>query len=98
MARGYTVIASLEAKPEKIRELKQALLQVVGPSKKEPTSLEYRMFQDRTNTARFVFYEVWVSKEGHEQQFGKPYIQDLFGQLDGLLAKPAEVLSVEECE
>ncbi len=98
MAKGYTVIASLEARPEKVRELKEALLQVVGPSKKESTSLEYRMFQDRSNPARFVFYEVWVSKEGHEQQFAKPYIQNLFGQLDGLLAGPAEVLSVEECE
>lgn len=98
MVKEYTVIASVEAKPEKIAELKQALLLVVGPSKKESTSLEYRLFQDRTNPARFVFYEVWVSKEGHEQQFTKPYIQDLFGQLDSLLAKPAEVLAVEECE
>ena len=87
MVKEYTVIASVEAKPEKIAELKQALLQVVGPSKKESTSLEYRMFQDRTNPARFVFYEVWVSKEGHEQQFTKPYIQDLVWTIRWLVSK-----------
>lgn len=39
----YTVIIILEAKPDKVAALQSALEAVVGPSRQEPTNLEYRL-------------------------------------------------------
>lgn len=85
---AYTVVCIVEAKQGKESELKQALMKVVEPSRNESTCLEYRLHQDLNNPAQFVLFENWISKEAHQQQFQKPYIVELIGKLEGLLAKP----------
>ena len=96
MAKAYTVMAFLEAKPGKESELKQRLDDVVGPSRAENTCLEYRLHQDLNNPAQFVIYENWQSKEAHQLQFQKSYITALIEKLDGLLAKPYQAIFAEE--
>ena len=70
MAKGCAVITSLE-RPEKVRELLERGYPS-GGSKQKNLPPRISSFQDWLNPARFVFYEVWVSKRGHEQQFTKP--------------------------
>ena len=96
MSKAYTVVAILEAKPGKEIELKQALMNVVEPSRGEKTCLDYRLHQGVDNQAQFVFYENWESKEAHQLQFQKPYIKELSEQIGDLLAKPYQVIFAEE--
>jgi len=94
----HTVVAIVEAKPGKEEALKQALAQVVAPSRAEPACIEYRLHQDATNPAVFILYENWKSKELHAQQFQKPYIIELAQKLGDLLAKPYQGFFADEIE
>lgn len=96
MKKAWTVMCIVEAKPGKEEELKQQLMNVIEPSRKESTCLEYHLHEDINNSARFVLYEKWESKEAHQQQFQKPYILAFASKLDGLLEKPYEAFFLEE--
>lgn len=93
---AHTVIAILEAKPEKEAELKQALINVIEPSRSEKTCIEYRLHQSTKNKNEFILYENWKSQEAHQEQFKKPYILDLVNKIENILAKPYEVYFANE--
>lgn len=92
----HTVIAILEAKPEHREALESALKAVVSPSRAEEANVEYRLHKVKNNPCEFVLYENWINEEKHQEQFQKPYIVELGSKLDGLLAKPYQVLFAEE--
>ena len=96
MPNKHTVVVILEAKPGKDTELKQALMQVILPSRAEKSCLEYRLHQDSENPNQFILYENWESKEEHQAQFNKPYIIELGNQISELLAKPFQVYFAQE--
>lgn len=73
----HTVMVLLEAKPGKGKELKAALQEIVGPSRSESASLEYKLHQSKENPNQFMLYENWESSELHAKQFEKPYIKAL---------------------
>lgn len=96
MKNKHTVIVILEAKPGKEAEIKQALQNVIEPSRAEKACLEYRLHQDKNNPAQFILFENWQSKEDHLEQFNKPYIQELAIKIENLLAKPYQAFFAEE--
>ena len=96
MPKPYTVVAILEAKIGKENDLKLALEKVVEPSRNEATNLEFRLHQDVENPEQFVLYENWQSQAAHQQQFTKPYIQELAQQIGDLLAKPFQIICAQE--
>ncbi len=89
-------MVTLEAKPEKVEELRQDLLHIQNLSRKENSCLEYRVHQDINNSCQFFLYENWATKEEHQQQFQKPYIISFGEKLDGLLAKPYQAIFSKE--
>ncbi len=95
-SKPHTVVVVLEAKPGKESQLKQALVDVIEPSRAENTCLEYRLHQDITNPAQFVLYENWENQQKHQQQFTKPYVTTLANKLENLLAKPYQAIFAEE--
>lgn len=96
MEKAYVVIATAEAKSEKVSLVKQLFINVINPSQNERTCLEYRLHQDLNNPAKFILYERWTSKEAHQNQFQKPYILEFIKNMDGLLATPPVMICAEE--
>jgi quinol monooxygenase YgiN len=96
MKNKHIVIAMLEAKAGKEDILKNALINVANSSRAEPVCVEYRLHQVSDNTAQFILYEIWDSKEAHQKQFEKPYITNLAQNLDSLLAKPYQFFFAQE--
>ena len=97
MQKLYIITVILEAKPGKELELKQALMDVVEPHRREKACLEYRLHQDLNNPAQFVIYARWTSEEEHDKELKKPYVIALLKRLDEeLLAKPLQAFSLEE--
>ena len=96
MSNGYTVIVILEAIAERQNELRQALIEIVEPSRQEVGCLEYNLHQDLNNPAKFILYETWKCKESHQQQFEKPYILALAEKIDGLLASSYQIFCAEK--
>lgn len=88
----HTVTVILEATSGKEEELKQALLEVIEPSRSEPGCLDYRLHQDITDPNIFLLHETWESQDKHALQFEKNYIKSLGEKLDTLLTKPYQVV------
>ena len=84
------VIIKLNARPEKWLELKQSLLAMIEPTRKEKGCLSHNIFQDIENDNGFRLIEEWESRkdlDGHLQS-------DTFTLLMGtryLLSRPMEI-------
>ena len=96
MSSPHTVVSILEAKKGKENALAAALGAVVEPSQAEEACIEYRLHRSIENTAQFILYENWASKEKHQEQFTKPYITALAEKIGGLLSKPYQTFFASE--
>jgi quinol monooxygenase YgiN len=57
-----TVVAKIVAKKESVAMVQVELLKLVAPTRKEEGCLEYRLHQDNSDPAVFIFYETWQSE------------------------------------
>ncbi|MCA1055880.1 antibiotic biosynthesis monooxygenase [Rossellomorea aquimaris] len=68
-----TITAVLKAKAGKEEELRQALLDVVPPSRAEKGCILYVLHESREEEGTFVFYEKWMSQEALESHIGSEH-------------------------
>ena len=61
--KTITVVATFEARPGKETELKQLLLGLLAPTRKEAGCLNYDLHISPDHPAKFLFHENWTSKE-----------------------------------
>lgn len=67
--------ATLNSKPEFTEEVKAVLENMVAESRKEETCIRYDLHQGIDDKTRFVFWEIWESKEALEKHNQQPYIR-----------------------
>ena len=92
MADLLTVVAEMTAKPGKERDLQQALLALIEPTRKEEGCIQYDLHAGTDNPGRFVFYENWTSKEMLDRHSASPHLT-AFREIAGdLLSEPARIL------
>lgn len=58
-----TIMANITAKADKIDLLKSELLKLIDITRTEQGCINYNLHQDNENSAHFVFYENWESRE-----------------------------------
>ena len=63
MVKPLTIVARIEAHPDKTELVKSELLKLVEPTLKEAGCLQYDLHQDNENPEVFLFYENWESRE-----------------------------------
>ena len=88
------VIIKLDARPEKWFELKQSLLAMIEPTKKEKGCLSHDIFQNIENDNDFSLIQMWRTRDDWDNYLRS----DLFTVLIGtryLLSRPSE-LSVND--
>lgn len=56
-----TVVAKIVAKKGSVENVRNELLKLVTPTRKEHGCIEYNLHQDNDDPAVFVFYETWES-------------------------------------
>ena len=62
-AGAYSIVAEVRAKPGKEAELRKATLPLVAQVRSNPKNLVYFLPEDREAPGRFVFYEVFATRE-----------------------------------
>ncbi len=87
-----TVVAEMVAKPGREDQLKQRLLALVEPTRKEDGCLQYDLHAVTGEAGRFVFYENWTSAEALERHLASTHFQAFLGVAGELLAGPPRVL------
>ncbi|MCL4206539.1 MAG: antibiotic biosynthesis monooxygenase [Pirellulaceae bacterium] len=75
--------AMVKAKPGQEDAVKEALMSMVEPTRKEPGCLCYNLHQSKTDPTQFMFYEQWASQEALDAHGQTPHMKALGGKLKG---------------
>jgi len=90
-AKSLTVIAQIKAKPGKEAQVRQELLSLVAPSRKDPGCLNYDLHQALDSPALFMFHENWTSEAHLERHLQKPDLQAVLARVGQLTADPPQI-------
>jgi len=90
-AKSLTVVARIKAKPGKEDQVRQELLSLVGPSRKDVGCLNYDLHQALDNPAMFLFHENWTSEAHLEQHLQKPDLQAALARVGQMAAEPPQI-------
>ncbi|MCP3410110.1 putative quinol monooxygenase [Bradyrhizobium sp. CCGB01] len=94
---AYSVVAEVRAKPGKERALREATLPLVTLVRSDPKNLVYFFQEDRETPGRFIFYEIFATRDDFEAHNAMPYVQQWFGRLPelaegGVVVRRLEIL------
>lgn len=91
MSDKVTVIAHIRAKPNKEKQVKQALLALCGPTRKEKGCINYDMHESKDDPALFLFHENWASMHDLDAHLQTSHVQGFMKRIDELLAEPPKI-------
>ncbi|MGO9917276.1 MAG: putative quinol monooxygenase, partial [Isosphaeraceae bacterium] len=73
---AVVLTAMVKAKPGQEDAVKEALLSLVEPTRKEPGCLCYNLHQSKADPIQFMFYEQWASKDECHYAGDLPVLKD----------------------
>jgi len=80
------VVARLEAKPDKVDELRDLLASLITPTRAESGCIAYELLQNQEKPTEFTFVEEWTSGSALDDHFATEHIQDALSKLPDLMA------------
>lgn len=80
-----TIVAKVVAKKEAVESVKNELLKMVAPTRKEEGCIDYNLHQDNDDTAVFIFYENWASAAFLEKHMNSEHFKAYVKAIDGLI-------------
>jgi len=81
----------MKAKPGREADLRNALLALIEPTRKEVGCLQYDLHVHTDDPGRFVFYENWASGEHLSKHAASPHLTGFVEVAPDLLAEPMRV-------
>ena len=91
ISTSVTVIAQFKAKPGKESLLRQELLSLLAPSRKDAGCLNYDLHQAPDNPVLFLFHENWASKANLDQHLQKPKLRAALARVGQLVVEPPQI-------
>jgi quinol monooxygenase YgiN len=79
--------AMVKAKAGQEEAVKEALLSLVEPTRKESGCLCYNLHQSKADPAQFMFYEQWASQASLDAHAKSPHMKALGAKLEGKTAQ-----------
>ena len=95
MGTKVTVFARLRAKKGKETELKQALMGLLAPTRREEGCLNYDLHESREIPGLFHFYENWASGEALDRHLASSHIRAVLQKAGDLLAESPDIQKVD---
>ena len=87
MSDKLTIIAKIEAKPEKLDEVKSAVLKLIEPTRKEQGCIQYDLHQENEKAEVFIFVENWENQALWEAHMQSEHLQSFIKETEGLLVE-----------
>jgi quinol monooxygenase YgiN len=94
--KKVTVYARFKAKEGKTEEVKQALLALVDPTRREEGCVSYDLHQSDDDPSQFMFYETWESKQAIDSHMQTPHVSAVVARVDELVEQPFEISTWEK--
>jgi quinol monooxygenase YgiN len=89
--KQVTVLARIKAKPGLEQQVAEAVMALVGPTRKEPGCINYDLHRSSDDKTLFMLYENWTSKKDLDEHLEMPYLKAFLGKADDILAQPVEI-------
>jgi quinol monooxygenase YgiN len=96
--KTLTVVAQVKAKPGKENQLRQELLALVAPSRKDAGCINYDLHQSLEDPSLFLFHENWASKTDLDAHFQTSHVQGMLAKLAELVAEPAKIMLFQKLD
>ena len=90
-SKPLTVTAHVKAQSGKESQVREALLSLIAPSRKDAGCLSYDLHQAVDNPTAFLFYETWTSKALLDAHLQTPHVQAAMAQMGQLVAEPPQI-------
>ena len=84
---SLSVIATIQAKPEALTEVRAELIKLIVPSRADAGCISYVLHQDQSEPCRFYFLECWESKVLLDAHLNQPHLAAFVAATEGKLAK-----------
>ena len=85
MNQKLPMVVKFNVKKDKIDMVKQALLDILEPTRNEEGCLLYELHQDIHDPSIFMFYEVWQTVDHWKAHDKQPHIEVFRKIIDGAL-------------
>ena len=79
--KGIILTAIVKARPGQEEAVKEVLLGMVEPTRKEPGCLCYNLHQSKSDKTQFMFYKQWASKEALDAHSKTPHMKAMVEKL-----------------
>ena len=83
MSKALTIVATIEAKSDKINLVKAELQKLIAPTLKEAGCIQYDLHQDNQNPAFFLFFENWESRELWQDHMNSSHLVEYASATEG---------------
>ena len=77
-----TIVANIKAKSDKIDFVKAELEKLIEITRTEEGCLQYDLHQDNENSAHFLFYENWESRELWQKHINNKHLKDCIAAME----------------
>lgn len=82
-----TIVAHIHAQPDQIDLVKAELEKLIPITLAEEGCIQYDLHQDNENSAHFLFYENWESRELWQTHMNAPHLAAYMKATDGAVAE-----------
>jgi len=89
--KKVTVLARINAKPGMADTVKQEIMALVVPTRREPGCINYDLHQSCNDHCLFMLYENWKSLKALEEHLEMPYLKAFKEKANQLLATPLDI-------
>ena len=84
---SLTIVANITANADKVDLVKSELQKLIPITRAEAGCLQYDLHQDNEDTAHFMFYENWESRELWQAHMNAPHLAAYMEATDGAVAE-----------
>jgi quinol monooxygenase YgiN len=78
-----TIVANIRAKADKIDLVKAELEKLIPITRAEEGCINYHLHQDNENSAHFLFYENWESRDLWQAHMDNQHLKDYLTATEG---------------
>jgi quinol monooxygenase YgiN len=82
-----TIVANIKANPDQIDLVKAELEKLIDITRAEDGCINYDLHQDNDNSAHFMFYENWESRELWQTHMNAPHLAAYMAATEGAVAE-----------
>ena len=86
MSIPLTIVARIEAYPDKIDLVKSELLKLIEPTRKEAGCLQYDLHEDNAAPGTFLFFENWETRELWQEHMNNAHLAAYMKATEGAVA------------